>query len=151
MGPGLTRRECHLDRPHILDIGPWKVASLFGALVVPEEPAKALRLLHTALLIVLHGKQRGLADSQEVSRLQIQVLFLVLGKCVQGEILKTFCCHFVRVAKSKWPPNTGLDDAARVPLQQQGSAIQKSSVTKKAVESLNSGFVLVRQLRGSGG
>ena len=39
LGPGLTRREHHLDGAHILDISPWEVASLLGALVVPEEPA----------------------------------------------------------------------------------------------------------------
>ncbi len=101
LGPGLTRWEHHLDGAHILDIRPWEVASLFGALVVPEEPAEALRLLHTALLVVLHGQQRGLADCQKVSRLQIQVLFLVLGKCVEGKVLKTLRRHFVRETKIK--------------------------------------------------
>lgn len=101
LGPRLTRWEHHLNGAHVLNIRPWEVASLLGALVVPEEPAQMLRMLHTALLVVLHGHQRGLADCKEVSRLQIQVLFLVLGKCVEGTVLETFRRHFVTEAKSK--------------------------------------------------
>ncbi|TNN77066.1 hypothetical protein EYF80_012704 [Liparis tanakae] len=92
-----------------------------------KEPAEALGLLHAAFLVVLHGQQRGLADRQEVPRLQVQVLFLVPCECEEGEVLKTFRRHFVREDKSKWPLNRGLDGAARVPLRQQGSPGQKSS------------------------
>lgn len=86
---------------HILNIRPWEVASLLSALVVPEEPAQTLGVLHAALLVVLHGHQRGLADCKEVSRLQIQVLVLVLGEHVEGTVLETFRRHFVTEAKSK--------------------------------------------------
>lgn len=97
----MTRWKYHPDGAHVLDIRPWKVASLFGAFVVSKEPAEMLRMLHAALLVVLHGQQRGLADSQKISRLQIQVLFLVLSKCIEGEVLKTFSRHFVREANLK--------------------------------------------------
>lgn len=149
LGPGLTRWECHLHRAHVLDICPWEVASLFGALVVSKEPAEALWVLHTAFLVVLHRQQRGLADCQKVPGLQIQVLFLVLGKCIEGKVLKTFRCHFVREAEIKM----ATDDADRVPLRQQGSAIQKSSSeTTKALESLKSGVGVVAQgVRGDEG
>lgn len=101
LGPGLTRREHHFDGTHVLDVRPWEVAPLFGALVVPEEPAEAFGMLHAALFVALHGQQRGLADGQKISRLQIQVLFLVLRKCIEGEVLKTFSGHFVREVKLK--------------------------------------------------
>lgn len=95
LGPGLTRREYHFDGTHVLDVRPWEVASLFGALVVPEEPAEALGMLRAAVFVALHGQQRGLADSQKISRLQIQVLFLVLRERIEGEVLKAFSGHFV--------------------------------------------------------
>lgn len=93
--------EGHLDRTHVLHICPWEVSSLFGALVETKEPAKELGMLLTPLLIVLHGQQRGLTDSQDVSGLQFEVLFLVFSKSVECLVLKTFCRHFDRVAKIK--------------------------------------------------
>lgn len=140
LGPRLTWRERHLDGSHVLNISPGEIASLFRALVVPKKPAEVLGLFYAALPIVLHGQQRRLADGQQVSRLQIQVLLLVLGECIEGTVLETFRRHFVRETNSKWPQNRGLDGAARVPPQPQGSALQKSSTeTRKVAESLNCG------------
>ena len=101
LGPGLTRWGRHLNRANVLNVSPRKVASLLGALVAPEEPAQALRLLLPALLVALHGRQWRLADCQDVFGLQVQVLFLVLGKCVESTVLKALCRHFVGETKIK--------------------------------------------------
>lgn len=98
----------HLNGAHILNICPWEVASLLGALVVPQEPAQALGLLHAPLLVALHGQQRGLADRQEIPRLQIQVLLLVLGERVEGTVLKTLRRHFERQEKIKMAAEEGI-------------------------------------------
>lgn len=129
----MTRWQRHLHRAHVLYVRPREVASLFSALVVPKQPAEELGLLLAALLVVLHGQQRGLADRQKVPGLQIQVLLLVLSERVEGNVLKTFRRHFVWEDKSKWLPDRGFDGTVRVALRR---LKKSSSETEKAVESL---------------
>lgn len=101
LGPGLAGWQRHLHWAHVLHIRAREVAPLLGALVVPEEPAEVFGLLLASLAVVVHGHQGCLADCQKISGLQIQVLLLVLRKCMEGNVLETFHRHFVKRVRLK--------------------------------------------------
>lgn len=125
LGPGLTGWRRHFHRAHVPHIGAREVAPLLGALVVPEEPAQVLGLLLAALAVAVQGHQGGLADGQKIPGLQIQVLLLVLGKCMEGDVLETFHRHFVRRVRLKMAAGETIQ--LRAWLHQERWATRKSS------------------------
>lgn len=115
---------------------------MLGALVVPEEPAEVFRLLLAALAVAVHGHQGCLADCQKISGLQIQVLLLVLRKCMEGNVLETLHRHFVRRGRLKMAAGEKIQLEAW--LHQEGSEIKKSSKPhqKKADQAETVGVVV---------
>lgn len=115
---------------------------MLGALVEAEEPAEAFRLLLAPLAVAVHGHQRCLADCQQISGLQIQVLLLVLGKRMEGDVLETFHRHFLKRLRLKMAAGEKIQLEAR--LHREGSAAEKSSkkAPKKADGTENVGEVV---------
>lgn len=82
-------------------------------------------LLLAPLAVVVQGHQGCLADCQKIPGLQIQVLLLVLGKRMEGDVLETFHRHFVRRVRLKMAAEETIKFVTW--LHREGSMIRKSS------------------------